>query len=281
MIAHLLISFFFFWNGKLRLRGAGRLLSWAASWDPQLQSFTIRIPKIGETTVDFRDRSTFAWMRYLLGHQSSDEGQVSVIRRYLSPGSVFWDVGANIGLVSALVFVSHPEVRIVAIEPNPSLAKSLDRLFRNHEQVIVLNRALSNTDGEASFFIPDRSSFNGSLETSQNSRGEVVQVQVSRGDSLLDEVPRLSPPMLLKIDVEGHEPSVFAGLRQIICRHRPIIIFEHDHLTDEKIDQVTPEGYDRFSIHDHSGDLIPWIDRRWSHNSVLIPKETFPKPTPS
>jgi FkbM family methyltransferase len=271
MIANLLVSLFFFWNGRLRLRGAGSVLSWAASWDRHLQSFRMAIPRIGTATVDFRDQSTFGWMTYLLGQQLPEDGELVVIRRYLRPDSIFWDVGANIGLVSALVLADCPAVRIVAIEPNHSLAIKLNLLFASHEQVKVLNRALSDTDGEAPFFIPRRASFNGSLEIGTHTSGEIVTVRLSRGDSLMDELSHFSPPALVKIDVEGHEPSVFAGLSRIIRQNRPIIIFEHDHLTDAKIDEITPEGYSRFSIHDKTGDLFSEIDRRRSHNSVLLP----------
>jgi hypothetical protein len=46
MIANLLVALFFFWRGKLKLPGAGRLLSLAAIWERQLQSFQFQIPTI-------------------------------------------------------------------------------------------------------------------------------------------------------------------------------------------------------------------------------------------
>jgi FkbM family methyltransferase len=276
MIARLLVSFFFLWHGKLHLRGVGKILFWAARWDRRLQSFRVPIPRIGDVRLDFRDRSTFSWMGYLLRHQSPQEGQLAVIRRHLGPGSVFWDVGANVGLVSAVVFVNNPTAQIVAIEPNPSLAKNLKLLFEDHDRVLVLNRALSNTDGEALFYVPFGASFSGSLEIGSSKAREAVRVQLSRGDSLLDELP-LAPPAIVKIDAEGHEPSVFAGLSRIIHQNKPIIIFEHDHLTDERINEITPEGYDKFSIDDETGELLASIDRRTSHNSVMIPKGQQPR----
>jgi FkbM family methyltransferase len=273
MIANLLVALFFFWRGKLKLPGAGRLLSLAAIWERQLQSFQFQIPTIGELTVDFRDRSSFCWTSYLLGLRLGEEAHLNVIGRYLRPGSVFWDVGSNVGLVSALVFKNYPTVQIVAIEPNPALAERLEHLFAEHDRVLVVRRALSSSDGEAPFFIPAGASFAGSLDGKQTKAGEFVQVRMSRGDSLLDELSRLSPPALIKIDAEAHEPSVFCGINRIIREHRPTIIFEHDHLSDEKVGALTPRGYRRFSIHRETGQLIDGIDRRSSVDSLLIPIE--------
>jgi FkbM family methyltransferase len=228
---------------------------------------------IGELTLDFRDRSSFCWTSYLLGLRLGEEAHLTVIERYLRPGSVFWDVGSNVGLVSALVFQRYPTVQIVAIEPNPALAKRLAHLFAEHERVLVLRRALSSSDGEAPFFIPTGASFAGSLDRKESNIGEFVQVRVSRGDSLLDELSRLSPPALIKIDAEAHEPSVFCGLDRIIREHKPTIIFEHEHLSDEKVDQLTPQGYKRFSIHRETGQLMDGIDRCGSVDSILIPMD--------
>ena len=150
VISKALVSFYRFWHGTLHLPGAGRLLSWAAGRDRELQSFRLSIPMIGETTVDFRDNSAFYWLNCLLGDRAEEQGLNVVIRRYLRPETTFWDVGANSGLLSALVFASDPTVNIISIEPNPSLAARLRLLFANHSRVLVLERGLSSINGEAS-----------------------------------------------------------------------------------------------------------------------------------
>jgi len=273
VMAKALVSFYRFWHGTLHLPGAGKLLSWAAGRNRELQSFRLSIPRIGETAVDFRDNSAFYWLNCLLGDRAEEHGLNVVIRRYLRPESTFWDVGANAGLISALVFASDPTVNIISIEPNPSLAARLRLLFANHNRVLVLERGLSAINGEASLFIPNGASSVGTLEAREGALGKTVKVLLSRGDTLLDEFPGWPPPALIKIDVEGHESAVFQGLTGIIYDHRPIIVFEHLFLLDEIVEQLTPEGYERFSIHDETGELIPRIDRRLSHNSLLLPVE--------
>jgi FkbM family methyltransferase len=271
MVAKALVSFYRLCHGKFHLPGAGKLLVWVARHNRSLQAFRLSIPAIGDTPVDFRDVSAFYWLNYLLGDQSEERGVNVVILRYLRPGSTFWDVGANAGLISALVFASDPSIKIISIEPNPSLAARLRMLFTNHERILVLERGLSGFNGEASLFIPDGGSSVGTLEVRGDTHGKAMKVLLSRGDSLLDEFPKFAPPAVIKIDVEGHESAVFQGLSRIIRGHRPIIIFEHLFLPDEIIEQLTPPGYERFSIHDETGELIPRIERRFSHNSLLLP----------
>ena len=121
--------------------------------------------------------------------------------------------------------------------------------------------------------MPDGASLRGRFGSGEREQGKLVPVHVSRGDSLLEEFPTLTPPALIKIDVEGHEPAVFRGLSRTFRDHRPIIIFEHQYLTDRVVEEMIPEGYQKSSIHDETGELLPGIERRYSHNMLLFPVE--------
>src|SRR5271166_1468678 len=182
MVARTLVSFYRFWHGTLHLPGAGRLLVYVAQHNRNLQSFPLSILMIGETTVDFRDISAFYWLNCLLGDRSEERGLNIVIRRYLRPESTFWDVGANAGLISALVFASDPTVNIILMEPSPSLAARLRLLFAKHKRIFVLERGLSGINGEAPLFIPDGGSSGATLEAREGAHGKTVNVRLSRGD---------------------------------------------------------------------------------------------------
>jgi hypothetical protein len=55
-------------------------------------------------------------------------------------------------------------------------------------------------------------------------RGIIAQpVAVTHLDRFLDQVSRVD---LIKIDVQGHEPSVLAGAARLIERHRPVLVVE-------------------------------------------------------
>src|ERR1700730_1556499 len=45
---------------------------------------------------------------------------INLILRLVTPGTTYFDIGANIGLMSVPVLAIHPSVKIVSIEASPS-----------------------------------------------------------------------------------------------------------------------------------------------------------------
>ncbi len=84
--------------------------------------------------------------------------------RYLRPGDHFVDVGANVGVFSTLVGTRIPGVRITAIEPFPPVREDLlANLALNDlssDVVDVVDSAVSDTAGEATFEVLDRDVLN-------------------------------------------------------------------------------------------------------------------------
>ena len=70
---------------------------------------------------------------------------------------------------------------------------------------------------------------------------------------------------VVKIDVEGHEPSVFAGMSRILRESRPLILSEFAPGTIQHISGVAPAAYldaiaaygYRFAVMGATGDLEP------------------------
>lgn len=78
---------------------------------------------------------------------------------------------------------------------------------------------------------------------------------------------------MIKIDVEGFEPQVLAGMQQTIRESRPMIVFEHLWLDDSAVRQIIPTGYDLlFLLND--GTLTPdLLSRRRGTDAILVPRE--------
>jgi hypothetical protein len=102
--------------------------------------------------------------------------------------------------------------------------------------------------------------------------GRQIQVQVRRGDSLRHEM-QLPAPDVMKIDVEGFEPSVFAGLKETIAGNRPIIVFEHIFLSDEQIRELIPRDYLLYFIQDDGSIATDFSVRRNGHDAIVVPSE--------
>ena len=75
-------------------------------------------------------------------------------------------------------------------------------------------------------------------------------------DSLLER--RTSPPVLVKIDVEGAEALVLRGAARLLSEHRPAILMEVHNASAGRtsIDLLTRAGYRSWQV-GVSGDLAP------------------------
>lgn len=134
------------------------------------------------------------------------------------------DVGANVGNHTLYFALFAGAARIVAVEPNPlALAPLMANILLNGIADRVETGALGVGLGAASQggFGMRRARVN--LGASKMRPGEGT-LEVHAGDSLFED-ERFD---LIKIDVEGMELDVIAGLEQTIARCRPLLCVEVD-----------------------------------------------------
>jgi FkbM family methyltransferase len=141
------------------------------------------------------------------------------LRRVLRPGDTFIDVGANQGLLSCIAAgLVGPRGRVHAFEPQPRIAALLRRSVADARlsQVTVHEVALSDRDGVARLAVPAGNAGAASLEPHVGGApGAEVEVELVRGDGYLASLG-VRRVRAMKVDVEGHEGPVFAGLRGVL-----------------------------------------------------------------
>lgn len=154
------------------------------------------------------------------------------LARNLRSGMVVVDVGANFGYYTLMCaeFVGAAG-KVVAVEPNPAAAELLERSvslngFRG--RTTVERVALDQESGQtALLYVPDSEPKNAlvvsSPEVVDPSSGRLVDVPTMRMDDLLADQPRVD---LIKIDAEGSEERIYAGMQATVERHRPMIVME-------------------------------------------------------
>ena len=273
MLANGLVGFYRFWHGRLGLKGAGKLLHVTAPFVRALQNYPLTVPGIGVIPVDFRNDYAYSWTNYLLNEEHPEEvGLFAVLETVCFEKMVFWDVGANIGLVSGHAFRQFPSATFCLFEPNPDLASRLKLLYSERPNVLVSEVALSDQKGRAQLHLDSDKTSTATLSGGLTSASGKLDVGLETGDQFASDHGAAIPD-LIKIDVEGHEVEVLRGCRELIAAHRPIIIFEHLFLSDEAIQAVVPSGYDIFYIDDKTGALSPTLHRWYSHNSLLKPRQ--------
>ncbi len=178
---------------------------------------------------------------------------LALIRR----GDLVADVGANKGAyVYWLRKAVGREGAVLAFEPQPRLASYLEsiRIRMGWKNVEIQRIALSDEAGFQTLHVPGGGISPGaSLESSvlSETEGETFECRVERLDDQLRGRKRVT---FLKIDVEGHELSVFRGGIETIRRDAPVILFECErrHLTrhgmGEVFDYLKSLGYTGFFL---------------------------------
>lgn len=136
--------------------------------------------------------------------------------RFLKPGDLVFDVGANVG-GRAKVFL-HLGCRVIAVEPQAFCSAVLERAFGS--RITTVACAVSDSVGSAKFYVGETQVLSSMSEewmrrTVESGRfaGHRWQaastVQTTTLDALCSEFGR---PAFVKIDVEGHEAAVLRGL---------------------------------------------------------------------
>jgi FkbM family methyltransferase len=139
-----------------------------------------------------------------------------LVAQEVRPGSVFYDVGANVGFYSLLASGLVGAGKVFAFEPLPANIQFLNRhlLLNQIQNVEVLEVAISNQAGTA-FFRQEATRAMGRLQADGDCR-----VQTAALDSLLQE-GRIAPPNYIKMDVEGAEFTALIGAKLCFERYRP------------------------------------------------------------
>ncbi len=149
---------------------------------------------------------------------------------FVSPGDLVFDIGAHLGDRSSAF--SALGARVVAVEPQPRLLRWLRWLTRHQSGVVCLPLAVGWTPGKAELALSLRHPTVASLDSRwcdhlrtttagfRHVRWEdSVTVTVTTLDELIRQYGR---PCFCKIDVEGFEGEVLAGLSQPL----PALSFE-------------------------------------------------------
>jgi FkbM family methyltransferase len=142
----------------------------------------------------------------------------------LDDGDVFIDVGANIGYYSLLAARSvGARGSVVAVEASPAMFDDLHRnaLASDHgDRIRRVNKAAAAKSGTLTVFAGPR--HNAGMSTTLPTRGLHVESTVEAMP--LDEIltfQEITSTRLIKIDVEGAEPDVLAGMCNLIGSMRP------------------------------------------------------------
>lgn len=155
-----------------------------------------------------------ALYRWWMARHDYEEAFGKRLLASITPDSVVWDIGANVGLYTKEC-VEAGARKVISFEPAPGSLNVLRQVAAQFPgRVVVMDVALSDAAGTSSFLAEADSVTNRLVEAGADV-GKVVQVRMCRGEDLLTE-RGVEAPSIIKIDVEGFEVEVIRGLGKVL-----------------------------------------------------------------
>lgn len=181
-------------------------------------------------TLHSKEPETVQWLDGTLGTQS-----------------VFYDVGANVGIYTLLALSKNPGVRAVCFEPDAlNFARLLDNLYLNAfgDRAVAYAVGLSNENAIARFhssrFMVGQAEnwFSGlSAEGAEEKSTVVTGCPLYQLDAFMAGQPDLPSPTHLKIDVDGPEVRILKGAAATLAR--PSLRHVLVELFDDELEAAT------------------------------------------
>lgn len=211
------------------------------------------------------------------GDPSRDRAMDALYARFVGPGALAFDIGSHVG--DRIAAFRRIGARVVALEPQPDCARIIRALYGDDAAVRLHEAACGPAPGTIDLHI---NSANPTVTTASRAfvaaadgaggwEGQVwdrtVEVAVTTMDALIAEH---GVPAFAKIDVEGFEADVLAGLSHPI----PALSFEFTTIQRDVaalcIERLTTLGGYRFDValgESHEFSFGRWIgaDEMASH----------------
>jgi FkbM family methyltransferase len=156
---------------------------------------------------------------------------LAVLAQCVAAGATAYDIGANLGLYTMPLLARVGAAGVVyAFEFNPVCVQMLHATVRGagYGNCSIIPLALGDRDGQLDATINYGSTALGITSMSSffaSKPGSQISVACVRLDTVVDRLS-LRPPGFIKIDVEGAEAMVVAGMSGTLGRCRPALLIE-------------------------------------------------------
>lgn len=182
------------------------------------------------------------------------------LAKYIEPGAIVIDVGANCGDSLAAMFDINQKLNYVCIEPDDiffeflKLNVSKIKAFDEGAQILTIKSLIGKNITNVTL--------EGMAGTKHAVAGSGGGLQSQTLDALFANTSR-AKIRLLKSDVDGYDYDVIESAEAVIKRHSPLIFFEcqfdHEFQKTSYINTITALesiGYTHWTMFDNFGQLL-------------------------
>jgi FkbM family methyltransferase len=199
-------------------------------------------------------RGVWRSLNVYYGDRSRAEAMGRLYRQFIKPGDLVFDIGAHVG--DRIAAFRRLGARVIAVEPQPALVRTLKVLYRFRNDVTIEAKAVGRGTGTVAMKI---NIANPTISTASDAfvdaargapgwEGQIwdgsIRVPVTTLDALIGEH---GVPAFIKIDVEGFEEEALMGLTQ------PVAALSFEFTTIQRgvaracVERCAALGYARFN----------------------------------
>jgi FkbM family methyltransferase len=193
-------------------------------------------------------------LRIYYGRGTRRDAMDALYARFIRRGDLVFDVGAHVG--DRIAAFRRLGARVVAVEPQPALVRTLRLIYGRDRAVVVEPMAVAGSQGSVELKLNlDNPTVSSASEAFINAAdgapgwegqawSRTVRVEATTIDAL---IVRHGTPSFIKLDVEGFEAEALAGLS------RPVASLSFEFTTIQRtlglacIERCRVLGYRRFN----------------------------------
>ncbi|MEV0809819.1 FkbM family methyltransferase [Micromonospora sp. NPDC050200] len=194
-------------------------------------------------------------LEFYYGDPAREAAMDELYARFVEAGDLVFDVGSHVG--DRTGSFRRLGARVVAVEPQPLCLRAMRTIYAGEDDVMLVEAACGAYDGSVRLHVNSRnptvttasSHFLDAADGADGWEDQVWDSTVEVASTTLDSlIGRHGTPTFVKIDVEGFEEAVLAGLS------RPLPALSFEFTTIERamalrcVDRLTALGFDAFNI---------------------------------